>query len=312
MNQKIMSIFLIGSFLLAFGATSGCIENPNGASYRSDSLNMGKINLDDIIKNANNAGYSVEHEVTYSGGLQPVSPIEGLNEKNGNDYKIVTVHYFYDDIGLALSLNEVPERENSATLTFRGSNDVPPNKEVPDDWISEILMISFDMNRQDAENYVASLKNELKLENEQNDEPEMVWIENGDTIESKIGNAKVWISEKPDINSIYDYLDDESTNSSLYFNYPGSCGEDFFNGEKKIGSIDYTLPLITVTRINGEHTYRLNIDNNGTVSITVKLKEMEKEIPDSEYKAVLKEMFVDLGFSPEQVDDFEFNYDPHH
>jgi len=44
MNQKIMSIFLIGSLLLAFGATSGCIKNPNSASYRSDSLNLGIIN----------------------------------------------------------------------------------------------------------------------------------------------------------------------------------------------------------------------------------------------------------------------------
>ncbi len=222
------------------------------------------------------------------------------------------MHYNYDDIGLALSLDERPQRENSATLTFRGSSDFPLNKEVPDDWITEILMISFDMNRQDAENYVASLKSHLRSENGETDEPVMVWIENGDTIESKIGNARVEVSENTDINSIYDYLGDESTNSSLYFNYPGSCGEDFFNGEKKICSIDYTLPLITVTRINGNHTYRLNIDDNGIGTITVKLKEMSKEIPESEYKAVLKEMFVDLRFNPEQVDDFEFNYDPVH
>ncbi|MCD4799386.1 MAG: hypothetical protein K8R19_10325 [Methanosarcinales archaeon] len=44
MNQKIMSIFLLGSFLLVFGATSGCIKNPYGASYRSDSHNLGIIN----------------------------------------------------------------------------------------------------------------------------------------------------------------------------------------------------------------------------------------------------------------------------
>lgn len=312
MNQKIMTIFIIGTFLLAFGAICGCIETPNGASYRSDSMNMGKIDLDDIIRNANNAGYSVKHEVTYSGGLQPLSSIGGLNEKIGNDYKITTVHYDQDEIGLQLSLNEMPQKENSATLTFRGSNDFPLNKEVPEGWITEMLMISFNLNRQDAGNYMALMKSDLKLENEQNNEPVMVWIENGDTIESKIGNARVWVNEKPDINSIYDYLDSESTNSSMYFDYPGSCGEDFFNGEIKIGSIDYTLPLITVTRINGEHTYRLYIDDNGTVSTTVKLKEMEKEIPESEYKAVIKEMFVVLGFCSERVDDFEFNYDPYH
>lgn len=110
MNQKIMSIFIIGSFLLAFGATSGCIEIPYGASYSCDSLNLGQIDLDDIIKKANNAGYSVEHKVTYLGGLRPEFPIEGLNEKIGNDYKIATVHYFYNDIRLVLSLNEVPQR----------------------------------------------------------------------------------------------------------------------------------------------------------------------------------------------------------
>jgi hypothetical protein len=41
MDQKIMKIFINGSYLLAFGARSGCIENANGASYRSDSLNIG-------------------------------------------------------------------------------------------------------------------------------------------------------------------------------------------------------------------------------------------------------------------------------
>ena len=44
MNQKIMSILIIESFLFDFGATSGCIENPNGASYGSDCLNFGIIN----------------------------------------------------------------------------------------------------------------------------------------------------------------------------------------------------------------------------------------------------------------------------
>ena len=47
MDQKIMKIFINGSFLLAFGARSGCIENPNGASYRSDSLNIGKIDFEE-------------------------------------------------------------------------------------------------------------------------------------------------------------------------------------------------------------------------------------------------------------------------
>ena len=63
MNQKIMKILIIGSFLLAFGASSGCVENLNGASYGSDCLNLGKIDLDDITKKANNAGYTVEHNV---------------------------------------------------------------------------------------------------------------------------------------------------------------------------------------------------------------------------------------------------------
>ena len=312
MYQKILKIIIICSFLLAFGANSGCIEDPNSASYRSDSLNLGKIDLDEIIKRANNAGYSAEHEVTYSGGLQPVSYIEGLNEKIGNDYKITNVHYIYNDIGLTLSLNEMPQRENSATLTFLGSYDIPLNEEVPDDWIAEILIISFSMNRQNAGNYVALMKSQLQMETVQTDEPLMVWVENGNTEEGKFGQARVWVTEEPDINSIYDYLDDESTNSSVKFNHPGNCWEDFFNGEKKIGSIDYTLPLVTVTRKSGEHTCRLYMDNNGIIRITVKLKEIETEIPEREYKAVLKEMFVDLGFSPEIVDNFVFSYDPYH
>ena len=40
-----MKIFIIGSFLLAFEARSGCIENANDASYRSDSMNIGKIDF---------------------------------------------------------------------------------------------------------------------------------------------------------------------------------------------------------------------------------------------------------------------------
>jgi hypothetical protein len=47
MDQRIMKIFIIGSFLLAFGARSGCIENANSASYRSYSLNIGKIDFEE-------------------------------------------------------------------------------------------------------------------------------------------------------------------------------------------------------------------------------------------------------------------------
>ena len=46
-NQKIMKIFINGSYLLAFGARSGCIENANSASYRSYSLNIGKIDFEE-------------------------------------------------------------------------------------------------------------------------------------------------------------------------------------------------------------------------------------------------------------------------
>jgi hypothetical protein len=45
--QKIMKIFINGSSLLTFGARSGCIENPNSASYRSDSLNIEKIDFEE-------------------------------------------------------------------------------------------------------------------------------------------------------------------------------------------------------------------------------------------------------------------------
>jgi hypothetical protein len=44
MYQTIMKIFINGSFLLAFRGIRGCLENANGASYRSDSLNLGIIN----------------------------------------------------------------------------------------------------------------------------------------------------------------------------------------------------------------------------------------------------------------------------
>ena len=47
MNQKIKKIFIIGSFLLAFRGIRGCIENPNSASYRFYSLNIGKIDFEE-------------------------------------------------------------------------------------------------------------------------------------------------------------------------------------------------------------------------------------------------------------------------
>jgi len=44
-----MNILMIGSFLLAFEVRSGCIENANDASYRSDSLNIGKIDFEEKV-----------------------------------------------------------------------------------------------------------------------------------------------------------------------------------------------------------------------------------------------------------------------
>ena len=207
----------------------------------------------------------------------------------------------------------MPRGETSVTLTFHGSSSFPLDEEVPEDWVLEMLMLSFNMNKQEAGNYVIALKNNLKSESGENNElqPIMVWIEDGETKESKVGFARIWIKERPDIKAIYEYLDGRSTSSNLFFYYPGSYEENFYIDDEWVGSMNYLIPLITITKIDREHAYYLNIDTKGTISIKIKLKEMSKEIPESEYKAVLKEMFVNLGLSPEWVNEFDFNYYPY-
>lgn len=312
MNTKTVISFVLGLSLIVVGAV-GCIENDVyfGSSYLSTSINVGNIEIEEVINNADYEGYSVEKNVVYKGGLQPAYSIEKLDDKLGRTYNMTTVDYIYDDRGLRVSINDMPEGKTSAELTFMESDAYPLIKEVPWKWITQMFMISFNLNEQDAQNYIETLKYDFRAENENDDEPLVAWVENDSTIESKVAKVSVWVNEVPDLNSMYEYLNNSSTNSDLHCNYPGSFEQDFFNNDKKIGSIDYTIPLITVTKIERQHAYLLNIDAKGNVNANIKLKEPDTQIQESEYDVVLKEMFVGLGLNPEYVDQFEFEYIPY-
>ena len=155
MNTKIVISLVLGLSLIVFGA-AGCIENELffGSSYLSNSINVGNIEFEEVINNVNYEGYSVEKNVAYTGGLQPGSSIEKLDEKLGSTYNMTTVNYIYDNRGLRVLINDMPEGNMSAKLTFMGSDDYPLIKEAPWEWVTQMLMISFNLNEQNVQNYL--------------------------------------------------------------------------------------------------------------------------------------------------------------
>lgn len=274
----------IGFYALAFTFVSSSLSFSQGS-------NLGKINYDEIISNAQKAGYKVDGpyyvNVKQEIGVHPPG-IKELDERFGADYRFLSVGYFYSE-----KVHLVAEYKEGSTDIFifnedRSYEPFKPEDLPPDKWIVEKFRLIFDLNEQESMGYLTQLKNSIIKGQEY---PGMISIN---------------IKKPLNIAAVYLNLKGTSSNSSIsQTTGEGTFIETFYNEDKKIGVLNFLVPNVRIIFQDKGHEYTINIDRLGGVATGIKFSPDEK-IPEEEYRGIFKKMFFNLGLPPETLDELKF------
>ena len=291
-----LTIILAAGLLAAVYASFGLILiSSDHAGYSTTGSNLGDIDYDEIISNAKKAGYTVDGPY-YVNTKDTIwvhpSNVKELDERFGEDYRFLSVTYYYcenvyfstwhSESGTDISFyNE----DRPDTLAPFKPEDLPP-----DEWIVEKFRLMFDITEQESRDYLTQLKDSI-----------------GNSPEE---SGKINIRKGLDIAAVYSNLKETSTNSNVSpTSGEGWIKETFYSQDKKIGVLDFLIPNTRVILQDNGHEYTIKIDRLGGVDIGIKLGAKE-QIPEEEYRRILKDMFVNLELPAEKVDEFEFEYIP--
>jgi hypothetical protein len=167
-KATIIVILAAGILTAVYASTLLILISADQATYFTQDSNLGQIDYDKVISNAKKAGYEVDGP--YYGntkqkiGVHP-SNIKELDERFGEDYRFLSVGYFYrekvyfwaydSDGGTAISFSN--EERPDILAPFK-AEDLPP-----DEWIVEKFRAMFDSTELDSRGYLTQLKDSISL-----------------------------------------------------------------------------------------------------------------------------------------------------
>ena len=257
--------------------------------------NLGEIDYDEIISNAKKAGYEVDGPYYFDTkdtiGVHP-SNIKELDERFGEDYRFLSVTYYYRENVLFGTWNSKGGTDISFINDDRPDIIAPfkPEDLPPGEWIVEKFRLMFDITEPESRDYLTQLKDSIGTNQD--------------------GSEKITIRKGLDIAAVYSNLKETSTSSNVSpTSGSGWIKETFYSMDKKIGVVDFLVPNTRVLLQDNGNEYTIRIDRLGGVDLGIKLDARE-EIPEEEYRRIFKDMFVNLGLPAEKVDEFEFKYVP--
>jgi len=315
-KKVVVVIILVASLIAAawYALFALSLIYSNHAYYSAPGKNLGEIDYENVIFNAKKAGYTVDGpyyvnvKAKDAHGLHPQN-IKELDERLGDDYRTMWVYFYYtEDSEIEATLPRKQGGETKIRFFNESIYTPPPTSTTPilidpgeeveekfkltnlpsDEWVIEKFKLMFGFDEQKAHYYVTQLKDSINRDQE----PEIL------------------IKETLDLLAVYNNFKETSSNST--FSLPvgeGSCKETFYKRNEKIGTIHYTIPNVRIIHQDEGHEYTLKINRLGGVNLQIKLGVGDK-IPEEEYRGVFKDMFVDIGLPPENIDEFEFNYVP--
>ena len=99
-KAAITIIFAAGLIIAFIGLLAFSLSSADRAHYFTQGSNLGKINYDEVISNAQKAGYNVDGpyfaNVKQEIGMHPPG-IKELDERFGKDYRVDLAGYFYSE-----------------------------------------------------------------------------------------------------------------------------------------------------------------------------------------------------------------------
>ena len=296
MKKAVLTILLAAGLLVAVYASFGLILIfSDHAGYFTTGSNLGEIDYDKIILSAEKAGYKVDRsyhvDTKDTIGVHP-SNIKELDERFGEDYRFLSVTYYYRENVLFGTWNSKGGTDISFINDDRPDIIAPfkPEDLPPGEWIVEKFRLMFDITEPESRDYLTQLKDSIGTNQD--------------------GSEKITIRKGLDIAAVYSNLKETSTSSNVSpTSGSGWIKETFYSMDKKIGVVDFLVPNTRVLLQDNGNEYTIRIDRLGGVDLGIKLDARE-EIPEEEYRRIFKDMFVNLGLPAEKVDEFEFEYVP--
>ena len=295
-------LFLYGPFLLM-----GLIDS---SWYHSEEVDIGSFDYNSVLTKAEKAGYEVEGSWPWPGNFSGFEPgdVPEVRENFGNAALVQDIRLNYNENSeIMVFICKDGQEEGTGTCVaisnFSHSDPESPLQlsEFPDDsWIVEKFELLFGLDEKASEKYLEALKK---------------------AAQNQTWNAEIQVNESPDFPAIYAYLTENSDVSSYgssrgIYAYPttGSDKEEMFLKDgNRLGSVRYFVPearVVTYDKGNRYigNRYIVELDASGKVrlEIIMHVGSSGETIPEEEYRALFREMFEELGLSPEAVDSFEF------
>ncbi|MGA9188303.1 MAG: hypothetical protein WB014_07000 [Methanosarcina sp.] len=269
--------------------------------YYSEEIDIGSLNYSSVLTEAEKAGYEVEGSWPWPRNFSGFEPgdVPEIRESFGSATLVQNIRLNYNENSelMVFVCEDETEAGIGTYVAVSNFSHFDPHSplqlsEFPDDsWMLEKLGLLFGPDEKAQEKYLEALKK---------------------AAQNQTWDTKIQVNESPDFPAVFAYLT-ESSNGSNYesglgFNaYPT---EVFLKDGKRIGSVKYLVPEARIVTYDKGNKYIVELDSSGKVrlEIIMHVGSSRDSIPEEKYRAVFREMFEEMGLSPEAVDSFEFSH----
>ncbi|RAW46247.1 hypothetical protein DQW50_05630 [Halorubrum sp. 48-1-W] len=268
---------------------AGCSSSgADHASYWSESRQL-DIDYDAVLTAARDTGYTVD-EPYYVGtkdarGVHPAG-VADFDDRFGPEYRVFGFTFFPAEYVFV----EVWLTDETPTVTLiddRGFDEFPVESVPPEAWLIDRLTLAFDISETTARDHVADLREQVA---------------------EGTSNPSIDVDASVSFPRVYEAIETERTDASgSETGGDGWYKETSYRDGTRYATVDIIVQSAEIKHEDGDRTYTIELDRLGGLYVTIGLP-VGEEIPEDEYRQVLRDMFEDVGLPTEVVDDLTFEY----
>ena len=278
--------------LLGFYALFGLVlVGSDVASYSSEGVVVAGLEYDDVLANADAAGYTVER--VGSSGFHPQG-IDELDAELGPEYAVFRVIFEYDADSRMWAT--IYANEGVTEVRFFADDLREPFTEAhlpPDDWVIEQFVLAFDVDETTAEAYLDELTDDIRTT---------------DPSTPGASTPTITVGESVDFAAVHDEFTSRATDvTASATDGSGWHERRYYVDDTRIGGVDFVVERVVIEHRTDGHTFSVHVDRLGGVNAGVE-SHPSRIYEEDEVRAVVREMFVDMGIPPDTVDRLAFEY----
>ncbi|MGB9939455.1 hypothetical protein [Methanosarcina sp.] len=280
--------------------------------YTEEKVDIGSFDYGSVLTKAEKAGYEVEGYWPWPGSFPGFDPgdVPEVRKSFGGAALVQDMRFNYNSNSeLTVFMCEDGLEAGTGTCVAVSNfshtdleSPLQPSEFPDDSWMLEKFGLLFgpdekvsEKDEKLSENYLETMKK---------------------AAQNQAWDVEIQVNESPDFPAVYAYLmensDDSSYGPTLGIYTYSTAGSDieevFLKDGNRLGSVRYFVPGARIMTYNEGNRYVVQLDASGEtrLQIIMPVGSSGETIPEDEYRAVFREMFEELGLSPEAVDRFEF------